>query len=476
MPLSKKTPKKTQHHSVLHRHVVSKVDDEKLAKTEHEAFIPRVERTIAQQSEINEEKGDLFLDDSIDSKKQFFRQIAEQIKEEQQSSKPRDENESEVISEQAEALKIRPVNLYRKIVIRFALLVVVLAVALFYFSFTKLTITVKPNKEMINDTMLVDVYSGDKTSSSSENYIKGTITRIEAEENGTYDSTGEKDSGGAINGKVKIENHYSKNQPLVANTRLLSADNKLFRIKNTVDVPAGGSVVVEIYADKVAPEMAVEPGKFTIPGLWDGLQDKIYAVSDTAFTYGGNAKKYVKQSDVDAAIKDLNTVLLNNVKARAASSGGDKAVIYDANEKNAVVELDGQIGDEKDKFSIKLKNIVTVISFSKEDIKSLAKRKLASSIEDTKTVSDINEQDLTFSVDNLNTNEGIATLKVYFTGSAASSQADFVDRSKIVNLNQSQLDEYLKNLKEIESYKLVFFPSFIKKSPHMASHIKIVVE
>jgi hypothetical protein len=67
----------------------------------------------------------------------------------------------------------------------------------------------------------------------------------------------------------------------------------LFRLKQPVDVPANGQVTDEIYTDNTSQDMSIGQTSFTIPGLWSGLQDKIYAQSNAAFTYNNNVAKIV---------------------------------------------------------------------------------------------------------------------------------------------------------------------------------------
>lgn len=89
-------------------------------------------------------------------------------------------------------------------------------------------------------------------------------------------------------GFVTIYNYYNKPQPLVTSTRLLSPSGLTFRIDENINVPSSsvvngevvpGEIRVSITADKIGPEYRIEPSKFSIPGLWVDLQDKIYGES-----------------------------------------------------------------------------------------------------------------------------------------------------------------------------------------------------
>ena len=61
--------------------------------------------------------------------------------------------------------------------------------------------------------------------------ISGSVHELNLEITKTYRTTGEEYIGEEISGKVFLINNYTKDQPLVATTRLLTADNKLYRLK-----------------------------------------------------------------------------------------------------------------------------------------------------------------------------------------------------------------------------------------------------
>lgn len=88
-----------------------------------------------------------------------------------------------------------------------------------------------------------------------------------------------------INGyKIRIYNNYEKDQPLVATTRIMSPDKKIFRIEKTITIPAQSNMEVGIYLDNNNDKNFYYPKntKFTIPGLWVDLQNEIYGLTDEA--------------------------------------------------------------------------------------------------------------------------------------------------------------------------------------------------
>lgn len=384
----------------------------------------------------------------------------------------------EVRSEPTKTMNHPKINLYRKIAISFIVLTVVLISVVFYFSFVKLNIVLIPAQERLSDNLVIDIYGVGIQPTAAEKVLFGVVEQTQIEEANTYLASGAETIGEEVMGKVTIVNHYTKNQPLVATTRLLSSDNKLFRIKNTINVPAGGSQEAEIYADEPKSEMAIGPSKFTIPGLWAGLQDKIYGESKEKFVYGRRTKKYIQQSDIDQGIKDLKRGLLEKAKKEIGETykGYDK-VIYNIDENTISLEVDGKVNEEKEQFIIRMKTTVTIVAFSGDEAGKMARNELLKSIPSEKELIGFNPGEIIYTLKNSDVKQARATINVSLEGKMTlKDDAQIIDRGKIINLTRSQLEDYLGDFEEIAGYEINFFPSFLKKVPNLIDRINIEIK
>lgn len=401
-------------------------------------------------------------------------------KKKEESHSVSQESKQKSVSEPAEhpVRKGPQLNLYRKIAYSFIVLTLALLAVIFYFSFIKVTITIIPMEERISNNLIIDIIDKEKNETMSPGEVSGVVESIEVKEEKIYKSSGSEIIGGETTGKVIIINNYNKNQPLVATTRLLSPDNKLFRIKNTVNVPAGGTAEVEVYADKPGSDTAIGPTKFTIPGLWAGLQDKIYAESKEAMEYIENAKKSITQSDIDNGIKDIRDKLLK----KAEKEVGEKyknynQTLYDIDENSVSIDIQGKVGEEKNEFIIVMTTAVVVVAFDDESIKEMAKDKLTSVIASDKSLKEFNENNIIYSLDAHKLNQGTATVNVTFEGKVVfKSGEDIIDREKIVGLTREQLNVFLGEIQQIESYEIKFQPAFIDKVPNLVDRIKVKIK
>lgn len=369
-------------------------------------------------------------------------------------------------------------GLYRKIAYGFIFFTVVLLATIFYLSFVKVSITITPKQERISDNLLVDIYGGDTDVAATSGAVKGVVTTTEIEQTKNYPATGVEIIGEEAVGKAFIINNYNKSQSLVATTRLLTGDNKLFRIKNTVNVPAGKSVEVEIYADDPGPSMAIGPTKFKIPGLWAGLQDKIYAESKESVEYRQKTKKYVTQTDINNSVENLRADLL--VKAKNDVEGDYKDydhLVYDIDNNSVDVEVGAKVNEEKDEFSVTIKTSVAVIAFNDDQIFNMAKEKLSSRISDDKELSGFSKSNIVYNLDNYNLERKTATVNASFEGLMSyKSDSSIIDKSMLPGLDRAQLMEFLDSKTELEDYEVKFYPSFINKVPNLVDRIEVNIK
>jgi hypothetical protein len=367
----------------------------------------------------------------------------------------------------------RPLKLYRKLAINFFILVAFFLLIVLYFTLTKLTIIIYPATETITDSINFQI----SENSNDAQVVPGEISEKSISVEKRYSSSGEENIGEEIVGSVIIYNNYTQNQPLVATTRLLSPDEKLFRIKERVDVPAGSQVEVEIYADEVSQDMAIEPTTFTIPGLWLGLQDRIYAESKEPFEYKGKVRPFVKQSDIDNATNDIRNTLKEKLEQELTwQNRPGTAVAYQIDESRSLYTIQTDLGEEIESFIAKAENKAIIASFSQEKAQQLLQAKLAFRLPKEKSLVNFNTDQISYSLNSYDLDNNSAQITARYIGSVVLDQEpDFLDKKQLAGLNEGQLEEFLKLYPEIDSFELKFFPGFLKRAPNLADRIKIEI-
>ena len=271
--------------------------------------------------------------------------------------------------------KARSVRIYKRIAVGFSVLVFIILLVVLYFALVKATISIALNEQVINDQVVIAVYDRPQDFSLPAKSVRGLVKTVAVEQSKLYQVSGHDVIGEEVVGQITLYNKYNKSQPLVASTRLLSASGKLYRLKNSVTVPAGGQVVADIYADQAKPEMAVGAELFTIPGLWEGLQDKIYGQSlEGAIKYQQKLRRIIAQDDIDKALADLKQVLKDKVKADFDNTYNDYDYkFYNLDELNLKFAVSGKVGEEKDQLPVSMSGTVEVIAFNSDQAQDLAK-------------------------------------------------------------------------------------------------------
>ncbi len=449
--------------------VVDVINDDALEEKDLFPDFPVADKLVLEAKEEVKER------DEIDQQKKFFSNLVTEMKE-----KKGPVNRFTETNQEENGRVRKNIGLYRRLVWKFLILVGLLVIIVAYFSFSKLTIIISPKGEILSDALFLKVSQEqnlEEDLNDPRTAIEGELKEIESNIEKTYSATGEEFLGEDITGKVKLINNYSKSQALVATTRLLSPDNKLYRITEAVNIPAGGQVEVGIYTEKPTEDMAINPTTFTIPGLWLGLQDKIYAKSDEKFVFKQKIQKYIKQSDLERARQDLNDLLLQAAKEdEEASLKKDENWLYEA-VGPATIEINAKVGEQKDDFTAQAKGKIVAVSFSREQAAKLATNKLNLLIPDDKELIEFDPKNISYSLENYDTETKVATIKASFMGTMAlRNDSEIIDRSQLVNLTKEQIETYLRDFPEIKDYELKFSPAFIKKAPSLVDRINIRIK
>ncbi len=426
------------------------------------------DNVIAEPEEVKDEKEEL-----------KFSSLAPDEKNNQPETIDHLENSTENIEKDIldpdNSQSVRSIGLYRKIAIFFLIATALLLAFVFYFLFASVTISIIPDQERINNNMILDIYDSDINDSIDGDKIAGVVKKNTMDFEATYTTTGEDVIGEQVSGEVVIYNYYTKNQPLVATTRLMSPDGRIYRIRETVNVPVDGEVRVEVYADEASINMEIGPTKFVIPGLWAGIQDKIYAESFEKIEYSQRVDKFVTQNDIDNAIRDLKQKLVQKAKLEINKKYEDYSqVIYSIDDNTVITQIDAERGDKVDEFEATITANIVAVAFDGQGAASLAEKKFVSTLPDGKELIEFSNNNIIYSLDSFDYNKGLASINATFEGRISmDANSDIIEKEKILGLNKEELDAYLMTIEGISGYNIEFFPSFIKRVPDIPDKIII---
>lgn len=375
-------------------------------------------------------------------------------------------------------------RLYRRIAGVFIVAVVALLAVVILLSTTKAVVLVTPKVNTVQSSFLFDVVK----EAASEGQIIGVITDQVFEQTKIFPvvSGEQKEVLDKAGGLVTIKNDSSKNQPLVATTRLLSSGGVLFRLDKGVNVPAGGSLETQVYADQVGSIGDIGPDQFTIPGLATSLQSQIYAESAVAMTGGKRLVSVVTQEELDINASQLQEEMEVFAKdqLRTLSKADWSGEVFSVAVLSKV--SDTEPGQEKDEVTISLKIKVAGVFFNADTLNGLASAKLYQELEDGFVFkdsdqnlysSDPGEGSLVLEVIDANSQYGIAQMRANLEKQAiVSNTHQLLQPELLVGKSAAEVKSFLVSAGLADDVSVWIFPPWIGKIPAMVDHVTVEVK
>ncbi len=196
------------------------------------------------------------------------------------------------------------------------LVVLVVVISFFNISsrFSKANITIDPK---IEEFTLEESLIAKKDLSQTETDLSYQLIIVDGNQSKIITAEGEKEVKEKATGKVVLYNAFATSpQKLNVDTRLIGSNNKIYKTKEAVTIPAMisnsfGSIEVEIYAEKEGEEYNSGPLDFQILGFKGTTKfDKIYGRSkgEIAGGFAGN-KKIVNEESFNQTKEELENAL-----------------------------------------------------------------------------------------------------------------------------------------------------------------------
>jgi len=376
-----------------------------------------------------------------------------------------------------------PSRVYRNIALSFIFVALVLIFVIFYFSYTRATIIVTAKKEKVETSLIATIDStltlASPVTAGNGLRLPGRVIEIKEEGGDTFSTSPEATLKAQASGQAIIYNRYSKAQPLIATTRLLAPDGKLFRLRDYVLVPAGGQVEEEIYADQPGPEGEIGPSRLTIPGLWTGIQDRIYVETTKPLTGGTRKSRALTQADVDHATTELAADLSRLAKQEIKSQLRAGEELVEAAIKQEIIEtaVDKSLGEETPEFSLTMRLRVIAVVFNQEDLLSFARERLKSQVPEGKELAEVDLAGVTFGIQEYNLSGGTATLRLTVPGvMRIQTNHPLLNKAQFMGLSADEVKAYLKNFESVEQVETRFNPFWMDKVPNLRDHIIVIVK
>jgi hypothetical protein len=267
-----------------------------------------------------------------------------------------------------------------------------------YANYPQAEITIHPHKKDFAKEIKLTVKEGADTSEFEDGIILGQYKEMTIEKTMQFNATGETyaSDDGKAKGEVTIYNSYSEeDQSLIATTRILSKEGKLFRLAKNVTVPGmkdneAGYVEVAVIADEPGEEFNIEASTFTIEGFKGKPKyEKFEVKSSKAMTDGGSPDSNKKLSMISAddiararekTIAALEKSLEEEVKNQL---GNETSAMFDSVEKEVTKATStNDVKDIVKDFSYTVEQKVKLMTFAMTDVNSVALLKMKEDVDE----------------------------------------------------------------------------------------------
>lgn len=336
-----------------------------------------------------------------------------------------------------------------------------------------------------NDSIIVDKLAA--TISVASGQIPGQVFSQNRNVSLSFPASGKKQVEKKAGGRVTIYNGYSSEpQLLVATTRLLTPEGKVFRLVSGVTVPGAkiveGKIVpsmieTQVIADQAGTASNIPPVKrFVIPGLKGTPKfDAFYAESKEAMT-GGFVGEVAFPTDADiktakteltktleAAVK---TVFVTQMPAEFKIIPGAMQLTYA--EPKVTTDVD-QVG----KFSIYGEATGSVIAFQEADVKEFLKQRLK---KDLGAEFEPVTESLDYGEARADLNRGRASFPVLYTSTVARAIDADALKVRILGKTKEDLQSVVFSVPGLESAHISLWPFWVRSVPTNAEKVKVVIE
>ena len=367
---------------------------------------------------------------------------------------------------------ILPERPYKKIAVTFIVLTAILAIIVVYFSLSKAEIAIVPSKMLETKEFSIKIPISNSTSTSALLTAQTATQELELVE--SFEVENFRTENGRANGKITITNKNTSPQVLIATTRFLNPDGMLFRLKNQVVVPANSEVLAEIQADELGPKYDIGPAPFSIPGLSESLQKKIYGTTKEPITGGLKKIGTLTAEEITKAQQKITNSLDNKIAEKLNIEKDENKIIL-INKEILEENLSNKEGDEVEKFSISLKIKTDIIEINKEKLITWVKNQYQQELSDNDEIINYDLDKFTYTLqDTALTYVNLKTsLPAYVLGTL--DLANF-NKKKLYGMDEKALQTFFDQYPNISAIEVKFWPFWVRTVPSMNDHIEIKIK
>lgn len=361
-----------------------------------------------------------------------------------------------------------PLGIYRRVALPFVALAAGVIGVVLLVLFSRATVTIFSARKDLAADFTVTVARDPGQGEVRGNVFDATDTVSQA-----FPATSVAEVDAHAEGKVRITSTLFRSQTLIASTRLLTSDGKLYRIKKTVIVPANGSVEAAAFADVPGAAGETADATFTIPGLNPDTAAHFTVTTTSPFTGGSKTVRAVTQSDFDSAVAVLKDKLARDITKRLeAKAGGFSGtfVTIDVPKKST----DVAVGSSADKFEVSVTVHVVLVAYDAAALMREVEGRLESQVPEGWHATIIGTPARI--VEKTDATVGRANIRVTVKAVVSLKAGNpALQPEKLVGVTAESARSYLQSIDGVSSASIRLKPFWAGRMPAAADHITVEI-
>ncbi|MDO8577481.1 MAG: hypothetical protein Q7R55_01270 [Candidatus Wildermuthbacteria bacterium] len=340
----------------------------------------------------------------------------------------------------------------------------VLCAVLVFFSLhvwlARANVTVTP---VSRDIVLEEMFSAEPGAASSveKKTIPGTLLMQEQSGTKLFSSTGKENKETKAQGTIRVFNNQAKTQILIAQTRFISEEGKLFRSTSRITIEPEGFTDVAVLAAEAGSSYNIESSNFSLPGLLgSAIYTLVYGKSSQPMAGGGETEvSVVTEADLRSAEESFTKELLGNAKDQLYKSAVAPMTVINESLREEVIKASSSVeaGAPISQFHVTGKVRVKALAFNQEELQSLAKEVIALLVQKEEKL-----QEQTLKVEQKSATFASITQKALLELEIQAKVYQDIDREKLrsslLGKSKAEVQQFLLDYSQIEKFEFAFFP------------------
>lgn len=328
-----------------------------------------------------------------------------------------------------------------------------------------------------------------KTASEDAGVIMGEIKTQECSSSQEFLATGVKSLSTKASGTIRVYNAYATTpQTLIANTRFVSDNGKLFKTPQKIVIPGAhyegsklipGELDIVVEAGEAGDEYNIGPSTFSLPALaGTSRYTAFYAKSFTSMTGGSKGQTtQVTAQDLTSAEESLAVIAKDNCqKTLQASLSPEDYLVNEEALRAEIIEIIplAKAGQEVEKFNLNIKVKATALVFKEGDLKNFASAYIAGKVPEGKQL-DQNSVAVSYLPQTVDLTRGKIVLSIEVSAEIYSN----IDENSIKEASRSQRPDEVKTslrqFTEISDFQVRLWPFWANKTPFEVEGIAVKI-